>query len=122
MNCSAFEKRLMSPNSATMVATATSATPRDLDRLYHGCERPIRQPLLDLDGQPIASIRRGVDGSDVVLENDMVRILGEPQTGEPAAMHLRPGRTMVVVAVAEQEARQLLAGVPQAAHRGRPGC
>ena len=36
-------------------------------------------------------------------------------------MQQRPGRPAVVVAVAQQEPRQLLAGLPQAAHRRQTG-
>ena len=39
------------------------------------------------------------------------------QAGEPASVHQRPGRAIVVMAVAQQEARQLLASLTQRAHR-----
>jgi hypothetical protein len=46
-----------------------------------------------------------------------MRRLFELQPGQPATMQQRPGRTVVMMAVAQQEAGQLLASLAQRAHR-----
>ena len=46
-----------------------------------------------------------------------MRGLIKAQAGEPASVHPRPGRAIVVMAVAQQEARQLLARLTKRAHR-----
>ena len=43
--------------------------------------------------------------------------LVEPEACQPAPVQLRPGRPVVVAAVAQQEARQLLSRLAQGAHR-----
>ena len=47
----------------------------------------------------------------------MMHSLLELKTCQPPPMQLRPGRPMVVVALAQQEARQLLSRLAQAAYR-----
>jgi hypothetical protein len=56
-------------------------------------------------------------GGDAILQHDVMHGLLEAQPGEPAPVHQRPGRAVVVMAVAQQEARQLLASLTQRAHR-----
>lgn len=43
--------------------------------------------------------------------------LGECEAGQPAPVHQGPGRSVVVMALAQQEAGQLLARLAQSAHR-----
>jgi len=62
--------------------------------------------------------RRGrLDGRDAIFQHDMMHRLLELETCQPPSMQLRPGRPMVVIAVAQQEAGQLLASLSQSAHR-----
>src|ERR1700722_8269182 len=46
-----------------------------------------------------------------------MRRVFELQPGQPATMQQRPGRTVVMMAVAQQEAGQLLASLAQRTHR-----
>jgi hypothetical protein len=84
-------------------------------------QRPSRQQDFDLGGQPITTCRRRFDRLDGVLEHHVMRRLCEAQACQPAAVHQRPGRTMVVMAVTQQKARQLLAAAPQAVYRRLTG-
>ena len=67
--------------------------------------------------QPVAPCRRRLDGRDAIFQHNMMHRLLELQTGQPAPVHQRPGRPVVVMAVAQQEAGQLLARLTQGAHR-----
>jgi hypothetical protein len=48
--------------------------------------------------------RRRLNDRDAVFEDNMVHRLFEPQPGQPAPVHRRPGWPMVVVAVTQKEA------------------
>src|SRR6516165_5504500 len=63
----------------------------------------------DLRRQPIAPRLGGFDRRDVVLEHDMMHRLLELEPRQPAAMQLGPGRSPVMAAVTQHEARELLA-------------
>jgi hypothetical protein len=89
--------------------------------MHHRCKRPIRQRRFNVRLQAIAAGRRRLDGSDTILQHDVVHRLFEPQPGQPATVHLRPGRPVVVMAMTQQEAGQLLARLTQAANRGQTG-
>src|SRR5215204_949156 len=67
--------------------------------------------------QTIAPGRRRLDGRDAILQHDVMHRLLELQSGQPASMDQCPGWPVVVMAVAQQEAAQLLTGLTQAAHR-----
>jgi hypothetical protein len=71
--------------------------------------------------QAIAPRRRRLDGRDAVFQHDVMHRLLEPQSGQPATVHQRPGRPMVVMAMAQQEAGELLTRLTQAAHRRQTG-
>src|SRR3954470_20653193 len=60
---------------------------------------------------------RRLDRGYVVLKDEVVGWLFEPQPGQPAPVHLRPGWPVVVVPVPQQEAGELLAGLAQGAYR-----
>ena len=63
----------------------------------------------------------GFDCCNAVFQHDVVGQLLEPQPGQPAPMHQRPGRAIVMAAVAQQKAYELLSGLPQAAHGCQAG-
>ena len=58
-----------------------------------------------------------LDGSDAILQHDVMYRLLEAQPGQPTPVHQRPRRAAVVMAVTQQKARQLLASLTQRAHR-----
>ncbi len=88
-----------------------------LQRSHHRCQRPVRQRRFDVCFQTVAPCRRRLDRCDAVFQHDMMHGLFELQPGQPAPVHQRPGRAVVVMAVAQQEAGQLLASLTQRAHR-----
>jgi hypothetical protein len=47
----------------------------------------------------------------------MMHRLLEFEAGQPAPVHQRPGRSVIVMTVAEQKTGQLLASLTQGAHR-----
>ena len=111
-------KRVMSPSSAINVAAATSAMPRSACRApHHRRQRPVRQRRFDMRFQTIAPCRRRLDGSDAIFQHDVMRRLLEPQSGQPATVHQRPGRPVVVMAMTQQETGELLTRLAQGAHR-----
>ena len=67
--------------------------------------------------QTIAPRRRRLDGRDAIFQHDVMRRLLESQSGHPPTVHQRPRRSMVVMAMAQQEARELLTGLTQTADR-----
>src|SRR4029079_13165052 len=67
--------------------------------------------------QAVAPGLRRLDRGYVVLKDEMVGWLFEPQSGQPAPVHLRPGWPVVVLPVPQQEAGELLAGLAQGAYR-----
>jgi CRP-like cAMP-binding protein len=70
---------------------------------------PLLPCRFDVCLQPIAPCRRRLDGRDAIFQHDVMHRLLELETCQPPSMQLRPGRPMVVIAVAQQEAGQLLA-------------
>lgn len=55
---------------------------------------------------------RGFDCFNAVFQHNVVRRLLEPQSGQPATMHQGPGGATVMTTLAQQKARELLAGLP----------
>ena len=107
----------MSPSSATMVAAATSAIPRNACKASTtGSQGPVCQPLLDLYRQPVAALLSGIDRRDAVLQHDMMCVFGKAKPRQPATMHLGPCGAVIVMTVPEQKSGQLLAGMSQAAY------
>ena len=90
---------------------------QSLQGFNHRCERPLRQRGFDMGLQPVAPCRRRLDSRDTIFQHDMMHRLVELQACQPAPVQQRPGRAVVVPAVAQQEAGQLLAGLAQGAHR-----
>ena len=56
-----------------------------------------------------APCRRRLDSYNAVFEHDVMHRVLEPQAGEQSPVHQRPGRSVVVMTMAQQEAGQLLA-------------
>jgi hypothetical protein len=71
--------------------------------------------------QTIAPGRRRLDGRDAIFQHDVMRRLLESQAGYPPTVHQRPRRSMVVMAMAQQERRQLLTGLTETADRRQAG-
>src|SRR5580698_2248051 len=67
--------------------------------------------------QTIASRRRRLDCGDAVFQHDVMRRLLESQSGHPATMHQSPRRPIVVTAMMQEKARELLTGLAQTADR-----
>lgn len=115
MNCSAFEKRLTSPNSATIVTAATSAMPhkackasttgasaQSTNRFFIAAPPPTGKAMPDiLDfsnvtsgafysaiNKAVAALLRGVDRCDTILQHDMVRVLRKALPGAISALHI----------------------------------
>src|SRR5208283_3810234 len=65
--------------------------------------------------QTISPRRRRLDGGDAVFQHDVMRRLLESQSGHPATMHQRPRRPIVVTAMTQEKARELLTGLAQTA-------
>jgi hypothetical protein len=82
-------KRVMSPSSATKAAAVQSVAP------CHRC----------------------LDGRDTIFQHNMMYRLVELEACQPAPVQLRPGRSVIVPTVAQQETRQLLSRLAQGAHR-----
>ena len=123
MNCRGLAKRVMSPSSATSVAAATSARPAALAALSPPAPatNPPARPRCGLQDGPAG--RRRLDGRDAIFQHDVMRRVFELQSGQPAPVHQRPGRPVIMMAMAQQEAGQLLARLPHrlrtAARRAR---
>src|ERR1700723_3044116 len=107
MSWRGLAKRVMSPSSAITVAAATRAIPRS--------QRPIRERRLDFSFQTVASRRRRFDCGDAVFKHDVMRRLLESESGHPATMHQSPRRPIVVMAMTQEKARELLTGLAQTA-------
>ena len=60
---------------------------------------------------------RALDGRDESSSTMLMRGVFERQSGEPAPVHQGPGRPVIMTAMAQQEAGELLARLPQHAHR-----
>src|SRR3954464_1475569 len=106
----------MSPSSATSVAAATSAMPRSAcNACTTGASDHSGSAALMYASR---RSRRAVAASTAaILQHDVMHRLLELQSGQPASMDQCPGWPVVVMAVAQQEAAQLLTGLTQAAHR-----
>ena len=95
-----------------------SRTPRKgLQGFNHRCERPLRQHGFDMCLQSVAPCHRRLDGRDTIFQHNMMYRLVELEACQPAPVQLRPGRPVVMAAVAQQEAGQLLTRLAQSAHR-----
>ena len=110
-------KRVISPSSATSIAAATIPIPRS------ACSEATTGAR-DHSGKA-ASIcassrsRRAVAASTAamaIFQHDIMNRPLELQIGQPAAMRFRPGRPVIVMAMPQQEAGQLLACLTHAAH------
>src|ERR1700678_4314965 len=71
--------------------------------------------------QTITPRRRRLDGRDAIFQHDVMRRLLESQSGHPPTVHQRPRRSMVVTAMTQEEARELLTGLTQTAARRQTG-
>src|ERR1700735_3509264 len=71
--------------------------------------------------QTIAPRRRRLNGRDAVFQHEVMRRLLESQCSHPATVHQRPRRSMVVTAMTQEEARELLTGLAQTADRRQTG-
>jgi hypothetical protein len=91
--------------------------PRSAQRFYHRCKRPFRQSSFDICLQPVAPGRGRLDRRHTILQHDMMHRLVELQAGQPAPVQQRPRRAVIVLAVTQQEAGQLLAGLTKTANR-----
>src|SRR5271168_5250238 len=69
----------------------------------------------------ISPRRRRLDCGDAVFEHDVMRRLLESQSGHPPTMHQSPRRPIVVTAMTQEEARELLTGLTQTADRRQTG-
>ena len=67
--------------------------------------------------QTISPRRRRLDCGDAVFQHDVMRRLLESQSGHPATVHQCPRRPMVVMAMTQEKARELLTGLTQTADR-----
>ena len=65
--------------------------------------------------QTVASHRRRLDRGDAVFQHDVMRRLLESQSGHPATVHQCPRRPIVVTAMSQEKARELLTGLAQTA-------
>ena len=65
--------------------------------------------------QTVSPRRRRLDRGDAVFQHDVMRRLLESQSGHPATVHQRPRRPIVVTAMTQEKARELLTGLAQAA-------
>jgi hypothetical protein len=83
-----------------------------------GGERPVRQCRCNVGFQTVAPCRRRLDRRDAVLQHNVMDRVFEPQSGQPAPVHQRPGRPVVMMAMTQQEAGQLLASLTQRPYRG----
>jgi hypothetical protein len=66
--------------------------------------------------QTVAPCRRRLDSRNAALQHDVMHRMLEAQAGQPSAVPQRPRRTFVVMAMAQQKARQLLTGLTQRPH------
>ncbi len=66
--------------------------------------------------QTVAPRRRRLDRRDAIFQHDGMRRLLESQSRQPSTMHQRPRWPMVVMAMAQQESRELLTGLAQVAN------
>ncbi len=117
MNCRGLAKRVMSPSSATSVAAATSARPRSACSAF----------TTGVSDQSGARLRCGLQddpaepspphGRNAIFQHDVMRCVFDRQSGEPAPVHQGPGRPVIMTAMAQQKAGELLARLPQHAHR-----
>ena len=89
-----------------------------LQGLHHRRQRPVRQHPPDGPSQAIPPLGGGLDGGDEILEHDVVHRLIKLQSGEPSAVHQRPGWALIVPPVAQQKARELLARLAELADCG----
>ena len=116
MSWRGFAKRVMSPSSAiafapprpepSRAALAGRAPPEP-------ATNPAAPPRYEF--QTVASRRRRLDRGDAVFQHDVMRRLLESQSGHPATMHQCPRRPIVVTAMAQEKARELLTGLAQTA-------
>src|SRR6202453_97832 len=65
--------------------------------------------------QTVAPRRRRLNRRDAVFQHDMMRRLLEFQSGHPATVHQCPRRPIVVTAMTQEKARELLTGLAQTA-------
>ena len=118
MNCRGLAKRVMSPSSATSVAAATNVRPRSACSAFTtGVSDQIRKRGFDVGFKTIPPSRRRLDGRDAIFQHDVMRCVFERQSGKPAPVHQGPGRPVIMTAMAQQKAGELLARLPQHAHR-----
>jgi len=66
--------------------------------------------------QSVAPCHRCLDGRDTIFQHNVMYRLVELEACQPAPVQLRPGRSVVMATVAQQEAGQLLTRLAQGAH------
>jgi hypothetical protein len=66
--------------------------------------------------QTVTPRRRRLDRRNAVFQHDVMRRLLESQSRHPSTVHQRPRRPIVVMAMAQQESRELLTGLAQVAN------
>ena len=70
--------------------------------------------------QSVAPCHRCLDGRDTIFQHNMMYRLVKLEACQPAPVQLRPGRPVVMAAVAQQEAGQLLTRLAQVLSAGAP--
>ena len=88
-----------------------------MQRLHHWRQRPVRKRGFDVSFKMIPPSRRRLNGRDAIFQHNVMRCVFERQSGEPAPVHQGPGRPVIMMAMARQKAGELLARLPQHAHR-----
>jgi hypothetical protein len=66
--------------------------------------------------QTVAPCRRRLDSCNAVFEHDVMHRVLKSQADKPSPVHQRPGRSVVAMTVAQQEAGKLLAGLTKRPH------
>src|SRR5579863_5543195 len=94
-------------------------TDGDLEKLGLplGDRKRLLKAVAGLAGMPSAATgpeppkpsRRRLDGRDAIFQHDVMRCVFERQSGEPAPVHQGPGRPVIMTAMAQQKAGELLA-------------
>jgi hypothetical protein len=117
MNRRGFAKRVMSPSSATSVAVATSAKPRSACSAFTTGVSDQSDSAASMWASRRS--RRTVAASTAayaIFQHGVVRCMLERQAGEPTPVHQSPGWPVVMMAMTQQEAGELLARLQSRAH------
>jgi hypothetical protein len=93
---------------ATNVAAATRAIPRRACNARTIGASDQSANAVDVGFQTVTPRCRRLDGCDGIFHDDMMCRLFKSQAGHPPTVHQRPRRSMVAMAMAQQEGGQLL--------------